>query len=179
MIISVIRWAARAHNHRLPGEFLCLCDHVMNLVLPNKNSENLGIPYVCPFLFVRIYACFLSYWTSVSDATLFVLVWHFLIPSEPPAPNISPETTPSSSSGTSEAPCERSPSPSPRTSEKEAQRDRELEVSPEGETEEEKAIRLLYCSLCKVAVNSASQLQAHNSGERLLLPTSPSGLYCV
>lgn len=26
-------------------------------------------------------------------------------------------------------------------------------------------MRLLYCSLCKVAVNSASQLQAHNSGE--------------
>lgn len=33
------------------------------------------------------------------------------------------------------------------------------------ETEEEKAKRLLYCSLCKVAVNSASQLEAHNSGE--------------
>lgn len=39
-------------------------------------------------------------------------------------------------------------------------------MAPEGETEEEKAIRLLYCSLCKLAVNSASQLQAHNSGER-------------
>lgn len=35
----------------------------------------------------------------------------------------------------------------------------------EKETEEEKALRLLYCSLCKVAVNSASQLEAHNSGE--------------
>lgn len=35
----------------------------------------------------------------------------------------------------------------------------------DGETEEEKARRLLYCSLCKVAVNSASQLDAHNSGE--------------
>lgn len=34
-----------------------------------------------------------------------------------------------------------------------------------GETEEEKAKRLLYCSLCKVAVNSASQLEAHNSGK--------------
>ncbi|KAJ8366913.1 hypothetical protein AAFF_G00336830 [Aldrovandia affinis] len=32
------------------------------------------------------------------------------------------------------------------------------------ETEEEKARRLLYCSLCKVAVNSTSQLEAHNSG---------------
>lgn len=39
------------------------------------------------------------------------------------------------------------------------------EAEAEGETEEEKARRLLYCSLCKVAVNSASQLQAHNSGE--------------
>lgn len=37
--------------------------------------------------------------------------------------------------------------------------------SPSTETEEEKAKRLLYCSLCKVAVNSASQLEAHNSGE--------------
>lgn len=36
----------------------------------------------------------------------------------------------------------------------------------EKETEEEKALRLLYCSLCKVAVNSASQLEAHNSGEK-------------
>lgn len=36
------------------------------------------------------------------------------------------------------------------------------------ETEDEKALRLLYCSLCKVAVNSASQLDAHNSGEERL-----------
>ncbi|XP_032902666.1 zinc finger protein 385D isoform X4 [Amblyraja radiata] len=34
------------------------------------------------------------------------------------------------------------------------------------ETDEEKAKRLLYCSLCKVAVNSASQLEAHNSGSK-------------
>ncbi|XP_072365403.1 zinc finger protein 385D-like isoform X5 [Scyliorhinus torazame] len=34
------------------------------------------------------------------------------------------------------------------------------------ETEEEKAKRLLYCSLCKVAVNSGSQLEAHNSGSK-------------
>ncbi|XP_033914812.2 zinc finger protein 385D-like isoform X3 [Acipenser ruthenus] len=34
------------------------------------------------------------------------------------------------------------------------------------ETEDEKAKRLLYCSLCKVAVNSASQLEAHNSGTK-------------
>uniref|UniRef100_A0A8C5WBF6 Zinc finger protein 385D n=1 Tax=Leptobrachium leishanense TaxID=445787 RepID=A0A8C5WBF6_9ANUR len=39
-------------------------------------------------------------------------------------------------------------------------------ICPVGETEEEKAKRLLYCSLCKVAVNSASQLEAHNSGTK-------------
>lgn len=32
--------------------------------------------------------------------------------------------------------------------------------------EEEKAKRLLYCALCKVAVNSLSQLEAHNKGMR-------------
>lgn len=31
--------------------------------------------------------------------------------------------------------------------------------------EEEKAKRLLYCALCKVAVNSLSQLEAHNKGK--------------
>ncbi|XP_023665638.2 zinc finger protein 385D-like isoform X1 [Paramormyrops kingsleyae] len=36
----------------------------------------------------------------------------------------------------------------------------------DAETEEEKAKRLLYCSLCKVAVNSQSQLEAHNSGTK-------------
>uniref|UniRef100_A0A1A8FYT0 Zinc finger protein 385D n=1 Tax=Nothobranchius korthausae TaxID=1143690 RepID=A0A1A8FYT0_9TELE len=48
--------------------------------------------------------------------------------------------------------------------------DPDQEVEPEtetdAETEEEKARRLLYCSLCKVAVNSASQLEAHNSGTK-------------
>lgn len=40
-------------------------------------------------------------------------------------------------------------------------------------------MRLLYCSLCKVAVNSASQLQAHNSGEvkGRLLPSYSSTQY--
>lgn len=33
------------------------------------------------------------------------------------------------------------------------------------ESEEEKAKKLLYCSLCKVAVNSLSQLEAHNTGK--------------
>ncbi|XP_051259108.1 zinc finger protein 385B isoform X2 [Dicentrarchus labrax] len=34
------------------------------------------------------------------------------------------------------------------------------------ESEEEKAKKLLYCSLCKVAVNSLSQLEAHNAGSK-------------
>lgn len=37
------------------------------------------------------------------------------------------------------------------------------------ESEEEKAKKLLYCSLCKVAVNSLSQLEAHNAGKWELL----------
>uniref|UniRef100_A0A1A8MLD0 Zinc finger protein 385D n=1 Tax=Nothobranchius pienaari TaxID=704102 RepID=A0A1A8MLD0_9TELE len=56
-------------------------------------------------------------------------------------------------------------SPSPRPTEKESPKESEGET-PEEETEEEKAKRLLYCSLCKVAVNSASQLQAHSSGTK-------------
>ncbi|KAM8841440.1 zinc finger protein 385D-like isoform 2-T2 [Spinachia spinachia] len=56
--------------------------------------------------------------------------------------------------------------PSRRTPQPEAGRDGEMDAAPEQETEEEKALRLLYCSLCKVAVNSASQLQAHNSGTK-------------
>uniref|UniRef100_A0AAQ4PPW1 Zinc finger protein 385D n=1 Tax=Gasterosteus aculeatus aculeatus TaxID=481459 RepID=A0AAQ4PPW1_GASAC len=53
-----------------------------------------------------------------------------------------------------------------RTPEPEARRDGEMAAAPEHETEEEKALRLLYCSLCKVAVNSASQLHAHNRGTK-------------
>ncbi|AWP02948.1 putative zinc finger protein 385A-like [Scophthalmus maximus] len=37
---------------------------------------------------------------------------------------------------------------------------------PAGQSEEEKAKKLLYCSLCKVAVNSLSQLDAHNKGTK-------------
>ncbi|XP_059418438.1 zinc finger protein 385B-like isoform X1 [Carassius carassius] len=37
---------------------------------------------------------------------------------------------------------------------------------PSPESEEEKAKKLLYCSLCKVAVNSLSQLEAHNTGSK-------------
>uniref|UniRef100_A0A4W5K874 Zinc finger protein 385B n=1 Tax=Hucho hucho TaxID=62062 RepID=A0A4W5K874_9TELE len=37
---------------------------------------------------------------------------------------------------------------------------------PSDESEEEKAKKLLYCSLCKVAVNTLSQLEAHNTGSK-------------
>ncbi|KAJ7991521.1 hypothetical protein DPEC_G00284740 [Dallia pectoralis] len=49
-----------------------------------------------------------------------------------------------------------------------AEKEKEItdEAQEVGESEEEKAKRQLYCSLCKVAVNSASQLQAHNSGTK-------------
>ncbi|KAL7382267.1 hypothetical protein ABVT39_019736 [Epinephelus coioides] len=87
---------------------------------------------------------------------------------EPSAPDPTSEVAPVSSGPTEtvNAPSDPSLSPSQRTPEKETHRDGEVDVAPEGETEEEKAIRLLYCSLCKVAVNSASQLQAHNSGTK-------------
>ena len=86
--------------------------------------------------------------------------------SEPSAPNPTSEAAPSigGPNETVKAPSDPSLSPCPSVTEKETPKDGDLEVAPE-ETEEEKAIRLLYCSLCKVAVNSASQLQAHNSGK--------------
>ncbi|XP_051921999.1 zinc finger protein 385D isoform X3 [Hippocampus zosterae] len=51
-------------------------------------------------------------------------------------------------------------------SEPEPDLDPDKEPEKDAETEEEKARRLLYCSLCKVAVNSPSQLEAHNSGTK-------------
>lgn len=104
--------------------------------------------------------------------TAFVLVF-FAIVLDPSSPNPTSEMAPSSrgSTETVKAPSDTSLSPIPRTAEKEVQKDGEVEA-PREETEEAKAIRLLYCSLCKVAVNSASQLQAHNSGERQSLPWS-------
>ncbi|XP_010778556.1 zinc finger protein 385D-like isoform X1 [Notothenia coriiceps] len=83
---------------------------------------------------------------------------------EPSPPNPTSEMAQSSRAPaeTEVPPPDPSLSPGPATPEKETQRDGEMDV----ETEEEKSIRLLYCSLCKVAVNSASQLQAHNSGTK-------------
>ncbi|XP_035529133.1 zinc finger protein 385D [Morone saxatilis] len=71
-----------------------------------------------------------------------------------------PETT--SAAGGDERPSELvSPSETP-----DPEPEAEPEAETDAETEEEKARRLLYCSLCKVAVNSASQLEAHNSGTK-------------
>ncbi|CAL8366739.1 unnamed protein product [Lota lota] len=41
-----------------------------------------------------------------------------------------------------------------------------IPASTSPETEEDKAKKLLYCALCKVAVNSLSQLEAHNKGTK-------------
>ncbi|XP_077431293.1 zinc finger protein 385D isoform X6 [Vanacampus margaritifer] len=58
--------------------------------------------------------------------------------------------------------------------------DKEPEKDAEPETEEEKARRLLYCSLCKVAVNSASQLEAHSSGTKhKTMMEARSGVGCI
>ncbi len=91
-----------------------------------------------------------------------------MAPSSPSfAPGSGPGVEPTEPESTSVSGGEdgRSITPSPPEPE-----ESEPEASPETETEteEEKALRLLYCSLCKVAVNSASQLDAHNTGEQLL-----------
>ena len=43
--------------------------------------------------------------------------------------------------------------------------ERSVDIAKDGEAEDAQAQRLLYCSLCKVVVNSRSQLEAHNKGE--------------
>uniref|UniRef100_A0AAY4EVW5 C2H2-type domain-containing protein n=1 Tax=Denticeps clupeoides TaxID=299321 RepID=A0AAY4EVW5_9TELE len=69
-------------------------------------------------------------------------------PSDPPAPRIATKTAPTSTS---------TPAPAPAPT---------ATAEPSPESEEEKAKKLLYCSLCKVAVNSLSQLEAHNTGSK-------------
>ncbi|XP_052002683.1 zinc finger protein 385D-like isoform X2 [Xyrauchen texanus] len=83
-------------------------------------------------------------------------------PSSPSFPLMSgPDTGPTEAESTSVSGGEDGPSLTPNTP---------PPVEPESElnaeTEEEKSLRLLYCSLCKVAVNSVSQLEAHNSGTK-------------
>ncbi|XP_076858441.1 LOW QUALITY PROTEIN: zinc finger protein 385B [Brachyhypopomus gauderio] len=82
-------------------------------------------------------------------------------PAAPPAPSpvsVLSKSPPSSSSLPVEAAGQRS---SPRSTPKPAS-----PPEPSQESEEEKAKKLLYCSLCKVAVNSLSQLEAHNTGSK-------------
>lgn len=143
----------------------------MLFVLSNKRSEisqkKNGKNVQAHFLAVLVFLVLLR------------LSYRFSISSEDSASNLTPEVA-LSSSGSSESlktPSGPSLSSSPRTPEKEAQGDGDAEVTPEGETEEEKAVRLLYCSLCKVAVNSASQLQAHNNGKGMLLAASSSSRF--
>ncbi|XP_067460585.1 zinc finger protein 385B [Thunnus thynnus] len=87
-------------------------------------------------------------------------------PSALPAPGLSSSSSCSSSS--SKAPPLAPPpalvtssSPGPPSSQASTQ-----DVPLSVESEEEKAKKLLYCSLCKVAVNSLSQLEAHNAGSK-------------
>lgn len=105
-----------------------------------------------------------------------------LRPAQPPATQATPTATPTpapaasplvpstvATSGpetTSAAGEAQLSSASDPDSEPKAEPEGEPEVETDPETEEEKARRLLYCSLCKVAVNSASQLEAHNSGTK-------------
>ncbi|KAM9486727.1 zinc finger protein 385B isoform 2-T2 [Clarias gariepinus] len=56
------------------------------------------------------------------------------------------------------------PTPAPSAEHKASPKPSQAE--PSTESEEEKAKKLLYCSLCKVAVNSLSQLEAHNTGSK-------------
>ncbi|KAM6978202.1 zinc finger protein 385B [Tautogolabrus adspersus] len=93
-------------------------------------------------------------------------------PSALPAPGLScsfSSSSPSSSSSKASpppplsAPVISSSLPAPPTpASQAASQDAPLSV----ESEEEKAKKLLYCSLCKVAVNSLSQLEAHNAGSK-------------
>ncbi|XP_034549232.1 zinc finger protein 385B [Notolabrus celidotus] len=90
-------------------------------------------------------------------------------PSALPAPGLSSSSSSSSSSSKSSpppppasAPVIAAPSvPAPPSSQASSQ-----DAPLSAESEEEKAKKLLYCSLCKVAVNSLSQLEAHNAGSK-------------
>ncbi|CAG5865858.1 unnamed protein product [Menidia menidia] len=83
-------------------------------------------------------------------------------PSAPPAPGLSSSSSSSSSKSSVPAPVTASSSSGPPSTQTSSPQDAALSV----ESEEEKAKKLLYCSLCKVAVNSLSQLEAHNAGSK-------------
>ncbi|XP_041858730.1 zinc finger protein 385B isoform X3 [Melanotaenia boesemani] len=83
-------------------------------------------------------------------------------PSALPAPGLSNSSSTSSSKSSPPVPVTPSFSSAPPPSKTSSSQDTPLSV----ESEEEKAKKLLYCSLCKVAVNSLSQLEAHNAGSK-------------
>ncbi|XP_030250384.1 zinc finger protein 385D isoform X2 [Sparus aurata] len=87
-----------------------------------------------------------------------------------PAPATSPKVPSSTAAVAPETPSvaggDERPAELGSPSEPDPEPEAEPEAETDAETEEEKARRLLYCSLCKVAVNSASQLEAHNSGTK-------------
>ncbi|XP_069010431.1 zinc finger protein 385B isoform X2 [Embiotoca jacksoni] len=85
-------------------------------------------------------------------------------PSALPAPALSSSSTSSSSSSSKASPPP--PPPAPTTSSAAAAPPPSQDAPLSAESEEEKAKKLLYCSLCKVAVNSLSQLEAHNAGSK-------------
>ncbi|XP_038153399.1 zinc finger protein 385B isoform X3 [Cyprinodon tularosa] len=90
-------------------------------------------------------------------------------PSSPPSALPAPGLSSSSSSSSSSKSCPASsvissPSSAAPPSLKTTSSSQEAPLSVE--SEEEKAKKLLYCSLCKVAVNSLSQLEAHNAGSK-------------
>lgn len=123
-----------------------------------------------PFLFVPL-VIFLSPELSCSPADsssqLKTSAPHLYSPSplssragsEPP-PSSPPSALPAPAPATSSL----SPPPLPPPPSHASSQDASLSV----ESEEEKAKKLLYCSLCKVAVNSLSQLEAHNAGKEEL-----------
>ncbi|XP_040912515.1 zinc finger protein 385B [Toxotes jaculatrix] len=88
-------------------------------------------------------------------------------PSALPAPGLSSSSSSSSKSSPPPPPpasviSSSSPALPPPPLSQASSQDAPLSV----ESEEEKAKKLLYCSLCKVAVNSLSQLEAHNAGSK-------------
>ncbi|XP_061075933.1 zinc finger protein 385A-like isoform X2 [Conger conger] len=82
-----------------------------------------------------------------------------------PAPSTSLPTSSSSSSSSSSSPSPGCSTPHPDPPAPGPSATPSPAPSP-AETEEDKAKKLLYCSLCKVAVNSLSQLEAHNKGTK-------------
>ncbi|XP_007547287.1 zinc finger protein 385B [Poecilia formosa] len=88
-------------------------------------------------------------------------------PSSPPSALPAPGLSSSSSSSSFSKSCPPSafaPYPAPAAPQTASSSSQDAPLS--AESEEEKAKKLLYCSLCKVAVNSLSQLEAHNAGSK-------------